>query len=83
MPHPGDIVRKGEFKGETQLLHPDFVSNLKVLIPSLLEHTETKYDAAGNSLTCAQLCEYFKVSFYVFSGLFCMTQFLTISSEKI
>ena len=62
MPHPGDIVRKGDFKGETSKLHPDFVSNLRVLVPSLVSNPEPKIDVAGNSLTCSQLCEYFKVT---------------------
>lgn len=60
MPHPGDVVRKGEFKGESSKLHPDFLANLRVLVPSLLDKPETKVDVAGNRLTCSQLSEYFK-----------------------
>ena len=66
MPHPGDAVRKGEFKGETSKLHPDFVSNLRVLVPSLLKNPQSKIDVAGNQLTCSQLSEYFKVYFRYF-----------------
>lgn len=62
MPHPGDVVRKGEFKGESSKLHPDFLTNLRVLVPSLLDKPETKVDVAGNKLTCSQLSEYFKVT---------------------
>ena len=61
MPHPGDAVRKGEFKGETSKLHPDFVNNLRQIIPSILDDPESKIDVAGNTLSCSQLCQYFKV----------------------
>ena len=60
MSHPGDAVRKGEFKGETSKLHPDFVSNMKTLVPELLNLPDTKFDTAGNPLTCAEVCDYFK-----------------------
>ena len=63
MPHPGDIVRKGEFKGETSKLHPDFIKNLKDLVPSLLNTPLVKTDASGNELTSAALVDYFKVFF--------------------
>jgi len=60
MSHPGDAVRKGEFKGETSKLHPDFVSNMKTLVPELLNLPDVKVDTAGNPLSCAELCDYFK-----------------------
>lgn len=60
MPHPGDVVRKGEFQGETSKLHPDFIQNLKVLIPSLLDTPSLKMDPTGNLLTATQLVDYFK-----------------------
>ena len=62
MPHPGDIVRKGEFKGETSKLHPDFIANLRNLVPSLLDDPLLKTDATGNKLTSGQLVDYFKVN---------------------
>ena len=61
MPHPGDIVRKGEFQGETSKLHPDFIQNLKILVPSLLDKPSLKMDPTGNLLTATQLVDYFKV----------------------
>lgn len=60
MPHPGDIVRKGEFQGETSKLHPDFIQNLKILVPSLLDKPSLKMDPTGNLLTATQLVDYFK-----------------------
>ena len=68
MPHPGDAVRKGEFKGETSKLHPDFVNNLRQIIPSILDDPESKIDVAGNTLSCSQLCQYFKVFDKYFPG---------------
>ena len=62
MPHPGDIVRKGEFQGETSKLHPDFIQNLKILVPSLLDNPSLKMDPTGNLLTATQLVDYFKVN---------------------
>ena len=62
MPHPGDIVRKGEFQGETSKLHPDFIQNLKILVPSLLDKPSLEMDPTGNLLTATQLVDYFKVN---------------------
>jgi len=64
MPHPGDIVRKGEFKGETSKLHPDFIQSLKQFVPSLLLNPATKTDATGNELTSAALVDYFQVYYF-------------------
>ena len=65
MPHPGPIVRKQEFKGETELLDPDFVRNLKQLVPSLFEKASVKMDPTGNELTAADVVDYFTVSSFL------------------
>merc|ERR1712131_345685 len=59
MPHPGPIVRKQEFKGETELLDQDFVRNLKQLVPSLFDKASVKMDPTGNELTAADVVDYF------------------------
>jgi len=59
MPHPGPVVRKQEFRGETELLDPDFVRCLRQLVPSLFEKASVKIDATGNELTAADVVDYF------------------------
>ena len=61
MPHPGPVVRKQEFKGETSLLDQDFVRNLEVLVPSLFDRASVKMDPSGNVLTAADVVDYFTV----------------------
>ena len=61
MPHPGPVVRKQDFKGETSLLDQDFVRNLEVLVPSLFDRASVKMDPSGNVLTAADVVDYFTV----------------------
>ena len=63
MPHPGPVVRKQEFRGETELLDPDFVRCLRQLVPSLFEKASVKIDATGNELTATDVVDYFTVRF--------------------
>ncbi|XP_060118263.1 atlastin-1 isoform X1 [Heteronotia binoei] len=70
LPHPGlKVATNPNFDGKLKEIDPDFIKNLKVLIPWLLspESLDVK-EINGNKITCRGLVEYFKAYIKIYQG---------------
>jgi len=70
MPHPGRKVSTNpNFDGRLRDIDPEFVSELKILVPLLLDPDNIVLkEIGGQKVTGRQLMEYFKVYINIFKG---------------
>lgn len=82
MPHPGSkVATNPKFDGRLTDIDPEFVAELQVLVPLLLDPTSIVVkEIGGQKVTGRQLLEYFKVYINIFKGIFATNN---SSSKKI
>uniref|UniRef100_A0AC35F8C0 GB1/RHD3-type G domain-containing protein n=1 Tax=Panagrolaimus sp. PS1159 TaxID=55785 RepID=A0AC35F8C0_9BILA len=70
MPHPGlKVAQNPIFRGELEDIEEDFKTNLKTLIPRLLDPNNVTIKSINNQhVTCRELLEYFKIYITIFHG---------------